>query len=554
MAVTFAASPLFALDLPTKVVNGKQVYYYVTTDETLYALSHRLGISNAEIIKYNPWAADGIKPGRTLYFPAEAFASKFDDADDTTEYIVKSGDTLLGIAKRFHTTDKAIIDLNPGAELGIKVGQRLILPANNESGKKTDAKEAPDANVKDTTKSEQAIPELPQPEKRLTPVQVPTQVLTTIPAVTPVSTDNPLHVAICLPFMINEETLSRQATYATDFYRGFLLGIDSLRAQYGNPEIHISAIDSGDPSQAFAALERQEPGLRNADIIIAPEAANRLADLARYAEVHSKYVLNNFLARDTTYLNNAAVIQGNIAANDMYKRIFEYFVSHLDGATPIFLCNENGAKDKQAFVDELSTYMLNNGVSYKTLTFSGSMTSSAFADYLPVDSANYVFIPMSGSLSEFHKFATALANYKQQVAAAETPGRVSLFAYPEYTRFSSDALDKLKAIGTTFYSRFYNDSDSPSTDAIKASFADRYGSDLPDGVPNQALYGFDVSRWLLAIAAQGAVNPQTITETVIENAAQTPYRFVPVEGGGFVNDAVYIVELSDTAPVKTTIL
>jgi LysM repeat protein len=46
----------------------------------------------------------------------------------TTTYRVVSGDTLIGIAGRFQTTVKAIMDLNKLTTTTLRVGQVLQIP------------------------------------------------------------------------------------------------------------------------------------------------------------------------------------------------------------------------------------------------------------------------------------------------------------------------------------------------------------------------------------------------------------------------------------------
>ena len=62
-----------------------------------------------------------IVPGQTLVIP--------NDPPERESYVVRPGDTLIGIAKRYGTTSAAIIRENRLREgQGIRSGQRLMLP------------------------------------------------------------------------------------------------------------------------------------------------------------------------------------------------------------------------------------------------------------------------------------------------------------------------------------------------------------------------------------------------------------------------------------------
>ena len=50
------------LNLPVKKLNGQDYYYYtVKSKETIYGISHKLKISQEDILKYNPTALSGLK-------------------------------------------------------------------------------------------------------------------------------------------------------------------------------------------------------------------------------------------------------------------------------------------------------------------------------------------------------------------------------------------------------------------------------------------------------------------------------------------------------------
>lgn len=547
-AFVFVLSTLsaFAIDLPTCKVKGKEYYYYkVEKGETIYSITHRLGVTHSEIVKYNPSVVDGVKAGQTLYFPVDEFGDGYGTVAGTVNHLVRKGDTLFGLSGKYGVSPEAILALNPGADKGIKIGETLRIPIVGD--------DAAHANIGTSTEIKSDTNEVPE-----VVFDNPAEIKPVNPElnVEPGTEYNPdsreLSVVVCLPFMLGTENAPRAAVYATDFYRGMLVGIDSLRSEYGNPRIRITAIDSDDPGQPFNALTSKAETFRTADIIVTSDNIDRLEQLGAFGRENHVYVFNPFQARDTTCLTNPYMIQGNILQPEMFDKSIGYFVDHLDGAVPVFLDNEKGAKDKQGFVDALRTRLAEKGIDYKTLNYNGTMTSSAMLDKLPIDegTVDYVFVPMSGSLGEFSKFATALVRYNNEVESGETPGRVRLFGYPEYTRFSGDPLEKIHSIETTFYSRFYNDADATETKAIGDSFIHWFGTGLPDGVPNQALYGFDVARWLLSLASQGNVERSDIAESVTDNGAQMNYQFLDVPGGGFVNMSMYIVTLTP-GPVKT---
>lgn len=470
---------------------------------------------------------------------AKTLPVKVIDGKEYYCYKVGKGADIYKIAEELGVTRNQIIKYNKSAADGIKKGMNLYFPV---------------ADFQDLNQNEVSETVVPDEE----PVWGIGGPITTMPVNRPiVEAKQPdireLKVAVCLPFMLDAETPDKTALHATDFYRGFLLAVDSLRSAYANPSLLITAIDitNGIPSAGTVDGD----ALRKADLVISPEDMEKLDALAALGKKNGVYVFNTFQTRDTTYLDNQYLLQGNIPSDRMYEKAISYFLKNLDGGMPVILDNETGKKDKQAFVDELSLKLDEYGIIYEKIGYEGTLTSTALTERLLPENANYVFVPSSGTLNDFQKFATALSSFKNAaVNDEEAPGRIRLFGYPEYTRFTGDAYDKLKNLETTFYSRFYNDPKANTTERIKRSYFDRYGLQLPDGVPNQALYGFDVARWVIALAAKGEFDRQTIAETVVTDGDQTDYRFEPVEDGGFVNEALLIIKLSDDTETKIEVL
>ncbi len=526
-AMAFTGSML-ALDLPTKEINGKSYYYYkVKKGETVYSLTHRFGVTYDAMVKNNPWISEGLKYGKTLYFPVDDF-SEVESRKNTTEHTIKRGETLYSLANKYGVSIESIVRLNPGAENGLKKGEILVIPADDT------------VQPVEEVVQEQVVEETPDETRASDVVYENEEDIQR----------NEISVAVMLPFMLEESKPGKTATYATDFYRGFLLGIDSLRTVYGNPEINILAIDAENDNE-FQALNKNAASLRMMDLIIAPDNAEQLTLLNKFGEQNQIYVLNNFQARDTASKTNPYAIQCNIFQNEMFAKVVDYFLNYLDNAIPVFLENTSGSQDKEAFVTQLKASLDKNGIKYKTLQYNGNLDAAVVSDALPLSEGDYVFIPLSGSLTEFNKFAPALKRYQKEASEYSSPVNIRLFGYPEYTRFSNDALDDLSRLNTTFYSRFYNDTSHNQNEQLDASFQKWYGTPLPDGVPNQALYGFDAARLVLAIASKGEITPETLTSTHILQPSQQAYIFKQEPNGGFINDALFFVTIGPGISVKT---
>ena len=130
LLVCIATSIANSLDLPTKSIRGKDYYYYqVQPKETIYTVSHKLGLSKQDILKFNPSAIDGVRAYDTLYFPvSEFFDGESSDAVELISHEVKRGETVYGICRKYNISTQELVKHNPSAKDGVKRGDVLSIP------------------------------------------------------------------------------------------------------------------------------------------------------------------------------------------------------------------------------------------------------------------------------------------------------------------------------------------------------------------------------------------------------------------------------------------
>lgn len=131
IATTAIAQPGVA---PVKNVNGVSYYVHkVEAGNTLYGLQRMYGVSVDEIVKANSNSLNGgLKVGQEVLIPAKNVEQPKPASKETSDYKVKSGETLYGISRKFNTTVDELLTLNPSAENGIQKGQILKVPGKYE--------------------------------------------------------------------------------------------------------------------------------------------------------------------------------------------------------------------------------------------------------------------------------------------------------------------------------------------------------------------------------------------------------------------------------------
>lgn len=565
-AISISAS---VKDLPVRTVNGKPYYCYdVTSKETVYSLCHKLGISKEEIIKHNPSVADGLKAGVTLYFPVEekSAATTTETTAPTGErlitHLVKKGETIYGIASKYGISSELLINQNPIVTEGLKTGQELHLtiPASSLPREVTeplsakDSKAAPEitkpemkgyivkkketfysiaqsngltvaqlesANPNVTVLKEGQVLNIPFPESFV----VQTVTTDTVPSDTVVAPKaQTLSIAVILPFMLKEETPSKNALRYTEFYKGMLLAIDSLRNN-GTP-IHVTAYDSeGSLDKVMELLEM--PEMKENRIIIAPDNAAQLTAIGEFGRNNGIKVFNSFIVKDESFMTNPEMMQANMPSAQMYDKAIDAYTERLLYSYPVFVSFNDSAGDKIDFVDELKKKLNERGIEFSTLAV-GTHLSSAELKQLPAKES-YTFIPTTSKQSDLNRIMPGLIEWRDN----DITGTVRLFGYPEWTTFRGETLENMNNLNTIVYSRFYTDDDNYRAKALEAKFKQWYGNSMENAVPRQGLLGFDTGMFIIKYLKY----PSTRYDGI-----QNGFTFVsPDNAEGWYNNVLYLV-------------
>ncbi len=119
----------------TLIISGEPMtnnnVYVVKKGDTLYGIASRFGVSVNELKNYNNLTSDMLNVGMTLYIPTGQIIEETVEPDYDT-YIVKSGDTLYGIASKYNISVDRLRNINNLNSDVLSVGQRLLVPIGGE--------------------------------------------------------------------------------------------------------------------------------------------------------------------------------------------------------------------------------------------------------------------------------------------------------------------------------------------------------------------------------------------------------------------------------------
>lgn len=120
---------LIALLLPT--IAFATTTYVVKKGDNLYDLSRKFGVSVEDIKTFNKLKSINLGIGDELFIPVS-------NKDGNNNYVVKSGDTVSEIAEKFGVKTNELKSANNLKNNNLQIGQSLYIPLQNESHEKVE--------------------------------------------------------------------------------------------------------------------------------------------------------------------------------------------------------------------------------------------------------------------------------------------------------------------------------------------------------------------------------------------------------------------------------
>lgn len=504
--------------------------------ETIYGISHRYGMTVDDLIARNPMLKDGLKPGMILMLDNVSSSSATVAGDINRTHLVNQGETFYSIARRYGVTVADLEKVNPGVSV-LQAGSTINVPVPTVTNV---AVNPADNTVVETV----STPTSTTIETEPTPVDVrpsDTPVVTT-PAVSetnPVAITTPerreVKMAVLLPFMLNGGKTEKNARRSTEFYQGFLLAVDSLR--HSNNRLSIMTFDTHNNIDSVKKI-LSRPELKNVNIMIVPDNADQLKVISDFAADNSTFMFNPFAVRDTSYVTNPLMMQANIPSPIMLEKAANSLIDNLGNSTPVIVSRKTGNTDRNDFIKLLTAKLSSRGIKYQTIDYTGKLAATNLSTLSP--NHEWLFIPVSGRGAEFNRLFPAISDFHNKCISAG--GDVRVFGYPDWIVFRGEAATNLKKLDTTIYSRFYTDPESWDLKNLDEIFVKWYGHPMDKTVPRQALLGFDSGMFLLNwINTTGGDLSSAIPDY---NGVQNSFKFITPQGNkGLVNDVIYMINI-----------
>ena len=424
-------------------------------------------------------------------------------------YQVKKKDTIFGIAKNYGLTVDELINANPEMKVAgyeLEKGDYIFIPypAN------TDPKAA-------TTKASTT----PQPQ--------------TVAKTTQSQTTKTIKVGVVLPL----HDVDGDGKRMTEYYRGFLMGCDSLKQQGYSIDVHAWNV----PADADIRPTLQDASIRNCDVIFGPLYTKQVKPLSDFCKGAGIKLVIPFSIWGDEVSRNSEIFQVYQSLDELNNASIDAFISRFGNQHPVFIdCNDSTSK-KGIFTFGLRNRLNARGVKYSitNLKSNEELFSKAFSRTQP----NVVVLNTGRS----PELTVAIAKLKALVAS--NPGVVvSLFGYTEWLMYTRNNLDNFYKFNTHIPSTFYYNPLSAKTQHLENGYRRWFGLETLYALPKFALMGYDHAQFFIrGLYKYGKAFNGTKPQNVY-TPLQTPLDFKRVGSGGMQNRAFMLVRYTNDKKIE----
>ncbi|HTF04241.1 MAG TPA: LysM peptidoglycan-binding domain-containing protein [Bacteroidia bacterium] len=495
----------------TEIVEGKKYYLHtVLKGQTLYAIAKAYDLTVNDILVENPDALNGIKPGQVLRIPAEKKTAQA--PPDTAKYVthkVEAGQTLYSLARQYNTTEQAILDKNPEAKNGLKVGMELKIPL------------------------------------RIASVGLPPDTTIAIPDTIKTVMKDVYNVALMMPLQLwntaniePDDIVARppkaefpqKPKAAVEFYEGALLAIDSMRKTGMKINVWVYDVDDIDSGKTAGILAK--PEFATMDLIIGPFSPGPFDEIADFAAAHNIAIVSPVSPANRVLFKNPMALKTLPSTGTQMEHLAEHIAKERKDDNIIMITSGLLKEQKMcsSFQDKMNGLRTAEGKDSILVNQGFSGVESK----LKKDVMNVLVIP---SMSQ--AFVTDLLRNLHTLAEKY---KITVYGMPSWMEFENLDPEYMQSLNMHFASPYFVDYDSPATKRFILRYRGVFGGDPT----TYSFAGFDVTLFFLQQLQHGGTGFVNQIATTTGEGLQQSFSFVKSDAeSGYENTGIRIVHISD---------
>ena len=490
------------------------LYHTIQSRETLYGVSKKYNVSGEAIIEANPrLSQETFSIGKIIRIPIGVTQKQVTEVVENQKgakevyYTVPAKETMYNMCKKFRTSEKELLKLNPELSGGLRTGMTLRIPLRiNENDLPKGAE--PDANEVN------AMLAIKKEIKRV----------------------NAARIALLLPYDANVSKSTDVKKLMAEYYEGMLLAVDTLRKQGYSVELFNYDIGEEGTAKTNKVLQDYSKELKNVNLIIGGHSNEQIKIIADFAKKNKiKYVVP-FTQRNDDVLNNAYVFQVNTPQAYLYANA-TYAGANLFAKHNIIFLDTKDKEDQTDFIKEFKRELTDRHISYKDAVYEAGKFDANIRSLLSTSKPNMI-MPVSQSLDALNKIKTIL----RSIAETKPEYNITLFGYPIWQTYSKDCLEDFHALNTYIYSRFYADNLNSGVKRFYDNYKNWYSKSPMPTFHKYSMLGFDTGMFFFSAINNYGTDFESKLSDINYKSIQSGFNFERVNNwGGFINTNIYIV-------------
>ncbi len=357
-------SPDVVISTDKANIAGKLYFMHkVQAKQTIYSIGKAYGVTEEELLAANPDLKNGLKAGAIIFVPvsaelqAEARANAeqnnaAEPEDETSvtpeeneithviEHRVRWYESLNMIARKYGVTAAEIMDYNGMKTNNVVRGDVLLIPLRGG-----DVPETEDPDIEPDGPETPETPDDPsgtKPEDPVTPVR----------SVRWFNADEPLHIALILPFKASGNPSSQ----FLNFYAGALMAVQDQKEKGAHLVLNVYDLEQG--SEAIMADHK----FQESDLVVGPVEAATLAPFLGFAEQKGIPIVSP-LDHKADSLVDTHDFLFQVPAN-AETQLRNLIASIRPGSEPVILLASNAAGDAE-FLGTVEALLVKEDISYR---------------------------------------------------------------------------------------------------------------------------------------------------------------------------------------------
>lgn len=543
--------------------------------ETVYSIAHSYNLTPEDIYAMNPEAKFGIKADDVIIIPGKSPAQKpiLSDASTSVKqeeitHVIKSGETLYGLAKQFDTTVEDIMKLNPGvsessfkadskiqllkgsryANLVRELQQRDVVSGfksykvgKNEGWKEISKKTGVEESL--LRSSNPGVTELMKGELIAVPITETKQVEAMVPVVDPRESSVEGRQEI---FEEVQESFKRQAKASnvrvavlldniesnkdSEFLRGFVAGINNFKDS--NFKINVKGLElkSGE-ADIVAALNSFEP-----DLIITTTEKDTPQYILDYGKSNICYVVSVFDSKLEDYVTNPMVVQVLTPTPYFNAEVTDYIYSNF-GDYRLIVAGEAESADLQLE----SIFKSFDPAKVQSIDI------QELADYDTSDGAPLLIYGTPTNKSEIKDLVDKIGELqsKSPLTKIVTIGR------PNWITVMDTYKQSMGEVNTYIPSRFFFDSSTNKSRVFIDEFKNLYNHTPMKSFPVYSATGYDTANYFIQAMHESGGNLSSesakLEGITLQNAINLKR---PEIGEGLYNSTIYLLHIDSMGNIE----